>query len=79
MIPSTEVVINIEASIHPDDLFGIYASSEQACVDGIAADSLVLMASDLIIIGKVHELGDRLMQENEVAQVSIVRVQMLLV
>ena len=79
MVPSTEVVINIEAGVHPDDLVRIYASSEQACVDSIAADSLVLVAGDLIIIGEVHELGDRLMQENEVAQVSIVSVQMLLI
>jgi hypothetical protein len=45
----------------------------------MTADSLVLVARNIIIIRQVHELWDRLVEENEVAQMGIVRVEMLLI
>ena len=79
VVSSTEIVINIVARVDPDQLFRLDTSCEQACVDGVTADSLVLVALNVIIIRQVHELWDRLVEENEVAQVGIVRVEMLLI
>ena len=79
VVSSTEIVINIVARVDPDQLFRLDTSCEQACVDGMTADSLVLVARDFIIIRQVHELWDRFVEENEVTQVGIVRVHMLLI
>ena len=72
VVSPTEIVISIVTRIDPDQFLGLDTSCEQACVDGMTADSLVLVARDIIIIRQVHELWNRFVEENEVAQVGIV-------
>ena len=79
VVPSTEIVINIVTCVDPDRLLRLNTGCKQTCVDGMAADSLVLGARNVIIIRQVHELWDRFVEENEVAPVGIVRVKMLLI
>ena len=71
VVSSAEVVINIVTRVDPDRLLRLDAGSEQACVDGVTADSLVLVALNVIIIRQVHKLWNRFVEENEVAQVGI--------
>ena len=79
MISPTEVVISVEAGVHPNNSFGFETCRKEARIDGMATDCLLSVARYLIIIHQVHELWDGLMHEDKVSQVRIVRILELLI
>jgi len=74
VVSTAEIVIRVSTSINPDNFLGFKSNTKEAIINGLTPDCLLLMSRDVIKIGQVHILGNRLVQEHEVMEVIVMRI-----
>lgn len=79
MILSYKVIVAITPSREPSHLPEALGRCKQACVNCLAANWMLTVASNVEIISQAHELLDRVVHEDHVSLVEFVGVVLLLV
>ena len=79
VVAPAEVVVGVQTRIDPDRLLMRERRRKEARVQGRAVDLLLLVSRYLVEVSQMHELGNGLVQEDEVAELVVVREQVLLI